>query len=73
MKTCKCEEYKTCNAEVSCMYDFIALEHVDELESLIIEDLSCGEKVILCDEHIPQLIAELLNIINNMIVNNERS
>ena len=66
MKTCKCEEYETCNAEVSCMYDFIALEHVDELESLIIEDLSC-------DEHIPQLIAELLNIINNMIVNNERS
>lgn len=61
MKKCKCEDHGTCCAEISCMYDFISLEHVDELETLVIEDLSCGEKVIVCDEHIPQLIAELEN------------
>lgn len=59
MKKCKCEEYKTCDAEISCMYDFIGVQHSTELGTVIIEDLSYDDKVILCEEHIPQLIAEL--------------
>lgn len=59
MKKCKCEEYLTCNSDQSCMYDFISVKHVAELGTLIIEDLSCDEKVVVCDEHIPQLIEEL--------------
>ena len=59
MKKCKCDDYLTCNSEQSCMNDFILVEHVSELGTVIIEDLSCNEKVIVCDEHIPQLIEEL--------------
>ena len=59
MKKCKCEEYETCNSEISCMYDFIGVYYSADLETVIIEDLSYGDKVILSEEHIPQLIAEL--------------
>lgn len=41
------------------MYDFIGIQHSTSLGTVIIEDLSYDDKVILCEEHIPQLIAEL--------------
>ena len=43
------------------MYDFVSVKHVADLGTIIIEDLSCNEKVIVCDEHVPQLIEELKN------------
>ncbi|MBQ8997732.1 MAG: hypothetical protein IJ086_03435 [Clostridium sp.] len=72
MKKCKCDDYLTCNSEQSCMYDFILVEHVAELGTVIIEDLSCNEKVIVCDEHVPQLIEELKHCNNGDIPGSEQ-
>lgn len=41
------------------MFDFVSVEHVADLGTVIIEDLSCNEKVIICEEHVSQLIHEL--------------
>lgn len=62
MKKCKCDEYETCHSKISCMYDFIGVQHSTDLGTVIIEDLSYDDKVIVCEEHIPQLIAELEKI-----------
>ena len=41
------------------MYDFISVKHVSDLGTVVIEDIRYNDKVIVCDEHIPQLISEL--------------
>lgn len=62
MKNCGCEEFNTCKADKSCMYDFISVESVPELGTVVIEDQLVNEKVVICEEHIPELISVLQNI-----------
>lgn len=68
LKQCNCEEHEVCNAETSCFYDFISVTGVPELGTIIIEDINYNERVVICEEHIPELISTLLEYTPNCSV-----